>query len=110
MHDQTFEYAFESQIEAHLITHGYESLPAKDYDTERAFFPAVILEFIQQTQPKEWVKLEALQAEKTPDIVLTELSRWLDTYGTLAVLLIGAVCRQPARRNPAVALQQPKGQ
>ncbi len=92
MNDQTREHAFESLIETHLITHGYEPLASKDYDTERAFFPAVILEFIQQTQAKEWAKLEALQAEKTPDIVLTELSRWLDTYGTLAVLRNGFKC------------------
>jgi type I restriction enzyme R subunit len=92
MNDQTREHAFESLIETHLINHGYESLASIDYDTERAFFPAVILEFIQQTQPKEWARLEALHADKTSDTVLADLAQWLDTYGTLAVLRNGFKC------------------
>ena len=92
MNDQTREHAFESQIEAHLITHGYESLSSKDYDTDRAFSPSVVLEFIQKTQPKEWTRLEALHAEKTSEIVLADLAQWLDTYGTLAVLRNGFKC------------------
>ncbi len=92
MNDQTREHAFESQIEAHLITHGYESLSSKDYDTDRAFSPSVVLEFIQNTQPKEWTRLKTLHAEKTSDIVLADLAQWLDTYGTLAVLRNGFKC------------------
>ena len=92
MNDQTREHAFESLIETHVINHGYEPLSSKDYDPERAFFPAVALDFIRITQNKEWDKLEALHADKTPDIVLADLAQWLDTYGTLAVLRNGFKC------------------
>ena len=33
------EYAFETVIEAHLLQHGYERIPADTFDRERAIFP-----------------------------------------------------------------------
>jgi type I restriction enzyme R subunit len=54
---QTNEAAFETVIEAHLLTHGYVPVDRGDFDRERAIFPQTALTFIRETQPKEWAKL-----------------------------------------------------
>jgi len=71
------ETAFESAIENHLLSHGYVKITDK-FDRTRALFPNIAIAFIQQTQPKEWKKLEALHKEKTGEQVLTDLCKWLD--------------------------------
>lgn len=47
-------------IESHLLRSGYVGVAAQGFDRERAIFPAAGLDFIRQTQPTEWGKLEAL--------------------------------------------------
>jgi type I restriction enzyme R subunit len=86
------EISFETVIESHLLTQGYHSLPSKSFDPEPAFFPETVISFIQSTQPKEWAKLETLHGDKTEAVILAELTRWLDSYGTLAVLRNGFKC------------------
>src|SRR6266498_2140598 len=51
-----------------------------------------MLGFIRETQPKEWAKLEALHAEKIGEQILTDLCKWMDTYGSLATLRHGFKC------------------
>ncbi len=79
-------------IEGHLLATGYESVPKTGYDIERAIFPAVALDFIRKTQPKEWARLESLHADKTEATILKDLTHWLDTYGALTVLRNGFKC------------------
>jgi len=50
------------------------------------------LEFIAETQTKEWGKLEALHGQKTAEQILTDLCKWMDTYGSLATLRHGFKC------------------
>lgn len=88
----TNEAAFETVIENHLLAHGYHSLASGDYDKERAIFPQTVLGFIQATQPKEWKKLEALLGDQTNHQVVTDLCKWMDTYGSLATLRHGFKC------------------
>lgn len=88
----TNEAAFETVIENHLLAHGYHSLASGDYDKERAIFPQTVLGFIQATQPKEWKKLEALLGDQTSHQVITDLCKWMDTYGSLATLRHGFKC------------------
>lgn len=85
------ETAFESVIENHLLSHGYVNVTDK-FDRTRALFPNIAIAFIQQTQPKEWKKLEALHKEKTSEQVLTDLCKWMDTYGSLHTLRHGFKC------------------
>jgi len=89
---QTNEFAFESVFEDYLLANGYSPVDKQNYDPQRAIFPEMALSFIRKTQPKEWAKLEALHAEKTADMVLADLCKWLDTYGCLAVLRNGFKC------------------
>ena len=56
---QTDEKAFEMAIEHHLTTAGGYAKAAPDaFDQERCLDPGVFLDFVRETQPKEWVYLE----------------------------------------------------
>ncbi len=86
------EAAFETVIETHLLANGYVSVPDKGFDRERAIFPETVIEFIRETQPKEWSKLEALHGDRTGEQVLTDLCKWMDVHGSLATLRHGFKC------------------
>ena len=59
------EGAFETVIEAHLLQNGYARVAPVGFDRARAIFPETVLDFIRDTQPTEWAKLEALHGERT---------------------------------------------
>jgi type I restriction enzyme R subunit len=86
------EASFESVIEAHLLATGCESIAPTDYHLGHALIPEITLAFIRTSQPKEWSKLETLHGVNTEATVLKDLTHWLDTYGTLAVLRNGFKC------------------
>ncbi|MBI3650180.1 MAG: type I restriction endonuclease subunit R [Acidobacteria bacterium] len=90
--NRTSEGAFETVIEAHLLANGYVTIDRKGFDRERAIFPAVILDFIRATQPKEWAKLETLHGARTSDQILNDLCKWMDANGSLATLRHGFKC------------------
>ncbi len=92
MSTQTTEQAFETVIEAHLLANGYCLIAASGFDREHAIFPGVALDFIRETQPKEWGKLEALHGAKTGGLVLADLCKWIDAHGCLATLRHGFKC------------------
>ena len=73
------EIAFESVIEADLLAGGYVSLKSKDFDKNLAIFPSVILDFIRNSQPKEWQKLENLLGSNINKQILNDLCKWMDT-------------------------------
>ena len=52
------EAAFETVIESHLLANGYSRIAEKGFDPALAIFPETVLDFIRETQPKEWGKLE----------------------------------------------------
>jgi type I restriction enzyme R subunit len=89
---RTGEAAFETVIESHLVAHDYVSIAPEGLDRDHAIFPETVLQFICETQPKEWAKLEALHGAKTGEQVLTDLCKWMDTYGSLATLRHGFKC------------------
>src|SRR5205085_1262200 len=86
------EAAFETIVESSLRTNGYVEVWGTSFDRERAIFPDMVLAFIRETQPTEWQKLEALHGEKTGEQVLTDLCKWMNTYGSLATLRHGFKC------------------
>ncbi len=88
----TSEAAFESVIESHLLANGYVAVGHDGFDRERAIFPDTVLAFIQETQPKEWSKLEALHGDQTGEQVLGDLCKWMDANGSLATLRHGFKC------------------
>lgn len=86
------EAAFETVLVESLLAAGYENLPRDGFDRERAIFPAVVLDFIRSTQPKQWEKLEALHGAKTGERIIHDLCSWMDTHGSLATLRHGFKC------------------
>jgi len=55
------EQRFEDHIEHHLNQSGYRSLQSADYDKSLCLIPDEVLQFIQDTQPKEY------QTDFTPE-------------------------------------------
>lgn len=92
MKKRHIEECFEDVIEAHLLAHGYATLPKNEYDLERALFPTHAIDFIRETQASEVARIEALLAEKTDETLLKDLTHWLDTHGVLPVLRNGFKC------------------
>lgn len=86
------EAAFETAIEKHLLDNGYVTVVPEGFDRKRAIFPEVVLDFIRETQPKEWNKLEALHGEKTGEQILGDLCKWMDNNGSLATFRHGFKC------------------
>ena len=66
------EAAFETVVVDHLLSAGYVPVEDKLFERERAVFPSIALQFIQETQPKQWVKLEALHSDKIKEKTYTE--------------------------------------
>lgn len=62
------------------------------YDKARAMDPALVLGFIQATQPKLWNSLQAIHRDETAKVVLDHLGKELDTKGMLKVLRQGFKC------------------
>jgi type I restriction enzyme R subunit len=91
-HANTTEFAFETVIESHLLANGYVAIDRERFDREQAIFPDLVLTFIRETQDKEWKKLEALHGAKTGEQVLSDLCKWMDTYGSLATMRHGFKC------------------
>ncbi len=92
MTNRCSEAAFELVIEGQLIGAGYVAVNRAGFDRERAIFPSVVLDFIRETQPTIWSRLEALHGERTGEQVLTDLCKWMDAHGSLATLRHGFKC------------------
>jgi len=86
------EAALETVLFDSLLAGGYENLPRDGFDREQAVFPAVVLEFIRETQPKHWEKREALHGAKTSARIIHDLCQSMDTHGSLATLRHGFKC------------------
>lgn len=83
------EIHFESDILAHLTSHGWlEGEPAK-YDRDLALYPEDVIGWIQDTQPKAWDKLNATHNAASVKTLLSRLAQVLDKEGSLAVLRQG---------------------
>ena len=95
MPGQYTEHAFETAIERYLTgAGGYDKGTPDDYDPKRAIFTPVFLDFIKETQPKEWAYLENIQKDKAEETLLDDLCRALDSpyEGCLSVLRHGFKC------------------
>jgi len=87
------EMAFEAAIEAHLVEHGcYEKGNPDDFDRTRCLFPKVLIEFIQNAQPKTWDTIVAYHGKNTEAQLLDDLTKALASLGMLHVLRHGFNC------------------
>ncbi|MFZ2501738.1 MAG: hypothetical protein WAW88_03555 [Nocardioides sp.] len=53
----TQESAFEANIEAHLLAHGWDALAPTTYERKAGLFGDEVIAFVQASQPKAWLQL-----------------------------------------------------
>ncbi len=106
------EIELEKDICNHLGAHGwlYEEGDAARYDRKLALYPADVLAWVQETQPKAWESLTANHGAAAEATLLERIRKQLDDRGTLEVLRRGVELlgvRQPlslAQFKPALAM------
>ena len=87
---QTYtEENFEDHIEEHLNRAGYRSLQSTDYDKSRCLIPNETLQFIQDTQPEVYQRLERQPGGDTSQKLLDRVSKQIASRGVLDVLRKG---------------------
>ncbi|MBF0612461.1 MAG: type I restriction endonuclease subunit R [Magnetococcales bacterium] len=106
------EIEFENDICHHLAAHGwlYDPTDATRYDRKRALFPADVLAWVGESQPKAWESISKSHGAGAEEMLLDRLRKQLDDRGTLEVLRHGVEMlglRQPitlAQFKPALAM------
>jgi type I restriction enzyme R subunit len=106
------ENSFEIEICEDLAKHGwlYTEGDAADYDRARALFPADVLAWVKETQPKAWETLVKNHGAKAQETLVNRLRDQIDQRGTLDVLRHGIELlglKQPlklAEFKPALAI------
>ena len=86
------ENAFETAIEHSLISAGgYRQGDPAEFSATLALTPSLILEFLRDSQPKEWTRLEAIHGATAAAKAVALIAKELDNRGTLDVLRHGVV-------------------
>ena len=106
------EISFENEICNTLAAQGwlYAEGDAKQYDRARTLFPADVIAWVQETQPKAWEALSKNHGASAETILLDRLRKSLDDRRTLDVLRHGVELlglRQPlslCQFKPALAM------
>ena len=84
------ELTFEAAIEISLLEDGgYVKGNSKDFDAQLGIFPKYVIEFLENSQPKQWEKLSNIHKEDVETKVIQRLLKELDSKGTLEVLRHG---------------------
>ncbi len=84
--EQTFEEAIVSSL---LEEGGYSQGQSKDFDANQGFFPSYTIQFLQESQPSAWTKIENIHKSDVETKVLQRLLREIDLRGSLDVLRNG---------------------
>jgi type I restriction enzyme R subunit len=86
------ENAFEAAIEHSLISAGgYRQGDPAEFSAALALTPSLIVEFLRDSQPKEWARLESVHGATAAAKAITLIAKELDNRGTLDVLRHGVV-------------------
>src|SRR6266568_3554597 len=84
------EITFEDAIETYLIAHGgYRKGNPEEFDRNLALNKNTIFAFLQDTQPKEWEKLQKTHGNEIETKVIQRLHKELELRGMLDVLRNG---------------------
>lgn len=106
------EVSFENEICEQLAASGWLHAEgdAQAYDRARALFPADLIDWVKDTQPKAWEALSKNHGAAAEAVLLDRLRKSLDERGTLDVLRHGIELlglRQPlqlAQFKPALSM------
>ena len=83
------EQNFEDHIEEHLNQSDYRSLQSSHYDKSLCLIPDETLQFIQDTQPEVYQRLERQPGGDTSQKLLDRVSKQIASRGVLDVLRKG---------------------
>ncbi|MBN2231106.1 MAG: type I restriction endonuclease subunit R, partial [Candidatus Thorarchaeota archaeon] len=83
------EQDFEEHIEEHLLNSGYIKSYPETYDKDLCLITDEVIAFIQNTQPKEWRKLERQYGKDARKRFLYRLSQEISRHGSLPILRKG---------------------
>lgn len=84
------EISFESEICQYLSEHGWQYSPdSSGYNRALALFPADVIAWVKQTQPKAWEALTKNHGAKAEETLLARLRDQLDQRGTLDIFRNG---------------------
>ena len=86
---ETKEKNFENDIEVYLLSHGYRKGTMATYDKQRAIDMPVLVEFIQNTQPKMWQRYVNVYGEKAEKQLYTIFQQNVEANGLIWVLRNG---------------------
>ena len=77
------EISFENEIRDYLAASGwlYAEIDAQQYDRARALFPADVLAWVQETQPKAWEALSKNRGASAEAVLLDRLRKLLNNSG-----------------------------
>lgn len=88
----TSENAFESAIVTSLLeSGGYIAGDASEFSAELGMFKAEVLQFLRDTQAKQWDKLSAIHGDDISNRVIARLYKEMDLRGALDVIRNGFV-------------------
>ena len=91
----TSERRFEEEIEYSLTHFGtsqfdlYESRDPSGYDRQLGLYPRDLLDFVRETQPQQWERLERIHGEKAGEKFCKRVAKQLDDRGVVEVLRRG---------------------
>jgi type I site-specific deoxyribonuclease (restriction subunit) len=91
----TSERRFEDEIEYTLTHVGpsefdvYESRDPRGYDRALGLYPSDLLDFVRDTQPQQWERLERIHGAKAGEKFCKRVARELDRRGVIEVLRRG---------------------
>ena len=80
------EENFEDHIEEQLLNSGFKSHSTNSYDKSLCLVPDEVLQFIQESQPKTYKKLENQYGSQTSEKLLKRLSSEIESRGVIEVL------------------------
>ncbi len=84
------ENTFEAAIEASLLEQGgYVQGYSKDFDPQLGLFPKYVVNFLKDSQPREWAKLSTIHKDQVESKVIHRLTKELELQGILHVLRKG---------------------
>lgn len=84
------ELNFEEHIEQRLLESGYRKCDSKkEYDKTLCLIPSQLIEFIQETQPKQYKKLTEQYGDDTNNKLTKRISEQIESKGVIEVLRKG---------------------
>ena len=85
------EKDFEKDVEKKFMEHGWKKIHFKDinYEVHKGYAPDMLIEFVKDSQPKQWDKLNKIFKDQAKDKLLKAFEDQVREYGLLWVLRNG---------------------